>query len=268
MKNAEELIKELKEIVYNLNSQEEDFLFFVEQHEQELLEKYPILYIGFKVDYYLQRDDLISGLEVINSFKNGKYISMEVEEFLENLKQEINKNINPKVKEMSELQIEKSLFSNDEYKMANAIRYLSTKNIRNYLPLIHKFLKQIKNENMHRLLLLMLVEQKVDEEFIFFLNGKENKIKPSGLKLPFDNDNYNLEKAYISSLNKDPSTCSRKIDIYSSILVKAYPLNPFDNFTIDKIYKYIDALDKEICFLPIDDSTLDLSFIKKLKELL
>lgn len=267
MEKIENLFERLKKLVYDLDSNEDEFDFLIMQNEQEMIKVDPILFIGLKTDYYLQRHDIEKGLGVVLSYKNGKYISMEVEDFLDELKSAILEELNHTPKAVSDDKIESDLFSNNELKMANAIRCLSTRNIRKYMPLVKRFLTNINNEKMHRLLLLVLVEQQVDEEMRFYLK-EEKLINPSKLKLPFENDDFKLTNAYISSLNKDPSTCQRKQDIYSYILVQAYPDNPLAKYSLDIKYSYIEALDQQMCGKEITSENIDIEELNMLKKYL
>lgn len=268
MENNKELFKKMQNLVFDLNTKEEDFNFFIMQNEAELLKEDPILFIGLKVDFYLQRDEIEKGLEVVLSYKNGKYISMEVEDFLNDLKEEIIKDSSRKVSKLTDEELSMYLLSNNEQKIVNAIRDLSNKNIRKYIELVEEFLNKNNNEKMHRLMLILLVEQQVNKELVFKLNSIERKLNPSLLKLPFESNEYNLLLTYISSLNKDHSIANRKKEIYSTILVQAYPDNPFLDTKIDEIYKYIDALDYDVCGLYFDISSLDEHKYLKLKDYL
>ncbi len=268
MEKNKELFQKMQNLVFNLDTKEEEFNFFVLQNEEELIKEDPILFIGLKVDFYLQREEIEKGLGVVLNYKNGKYISMEVEDFLNELKEEIIKDSSHKSSKLSDEELNEYLLSNNDQKIVNAIRDLSNKNIRKYISLVEKFLCENQNEKMHRLMLILLVEQQVNKEFVFKLNNVERKINPSLLKLPFETNEYNLLSTYISSLNKDPSIINRKKEIYSYILVQAYPDNPFLNFKIDEIYKYIDALDYDVCGLVYDISSLDENKYQELKDFL
>ena len=61
---------------------------------------------------------------------------MEVEDFLNELKLELTKLNENKVKEYNFDKIRKMLFSKNEEALASALGYLSKQNIRYYIPLI------------------------------------------------------------------------------------------------------------------------------------
>lgn len=259
MEKNEELFKKMRDLVFDLSNEESDFNFFVMQNEELLLKIDPILYIGLKVDYYLQRDEIEKGLSVVYAFKSGKYISMEVEDFLEDLKNQILKDGNAVEKVIDDEKIEEDLFSNNEQKVVNIIRILSNRNLRKYLDLLDRYLKTFKNEKMHKLILILMVEQHIDEEFSFYFEGEVKRIIPSSLKLPFENNEYRIMCAYIASKNKNPSDIKNIKDIYSYILVQAFPIYPFEKLNIAEIYDILHIFDMEMkgIEIDIDDNLID-----------
>lgn len=262
-----ELFTKFKKMVYDLSTQEEDYFFFVNQHEQEMLKNDPILFIGLRTDYYLQRDKIDQGLAVVEHYKQANYISMEVEDFLNELKQEIINNKNAQTKVLNDNQLAEFLFSKNEYKVIDAIRLYSNKNIRNYINIFKKFLKENKSEKMQRLVLILFVEQHVNNLFTFYLNGEEKSINPSTLKLPFESEMYKKMIDYITSKNKNPSDINRLKEIYSCILVKSYPDDLFLNLSKEQIYLYLISLDQELMGLKVDKEKIkgDATYLK-LKE--
>ena len=133
----QELFEEMRKLINEQN--EDDFVFFVSKNEY-LLKVDPILFIGNHVSFYAEREDISKALEVVSYYKNAPYISMEVEDFLNELKLELTKLNENKVKEYNFDKIRKMLFSKNEEALASALSYLSKQNIRYYIPLIKEFL--------------------------------------------------------------------------------------------------------------------------------
>ena len=88
-----ELMKKVKEnsieclIAISSNEMRDLFLDlkfneFCEKNKDFLLKENPLAFIQFQVDYYALKDDFFKTLEVVNYYKNAPYISMEVEDFL------------------------------------------------------------------------------------------------------------------------------------------------------------------------------------------
>ena len=129
-KKLSPLLLEMEELVNKQD--EEEFLFFINNYQDELLKEDPVAFISFHVDFYALKDDITKTLEVVNYYKNAPYISMEVEDMLNELKTKLERyrdsqNKGPKSKSNDEL--ERELFSNNENAIASALTYLSKQNI-------------------------------------------------------------------------------------------------------------------------------------------
>ena len=138
-------------------SDEEGFLFFIDLHK-DLLKENPIRFIGNHISFYANKEDVIKSLQVVEFYKSAPYISMEVEDFLNEMKEELLKLHSHKKNEYSLVEIERFLFSDDENKIVNALHFLSRKNIRTCLNLVKKFLVSKQLSKYKSLALFILVE--------------------------------------------------------------------------------------------------------------
>ena len=82
----EKLFNEMAELV-NLQN-EEEFLFFIDKNS-DLLKVDPILFIGNHIAFYAEQENVNKAIEVVNHYKNSPYISMEVEDFLNEMLEEL-----------------------------------------------------------------------------------------------------------------------------------------------------------------------------------
>ena len=223
----EELFIEMKRLINEHN--EEEFLFFIDKNSY-LLNVDPVLFIGNHVSFYADMEDVNKALEVVNYYKNSPYISMEVEDFLNELKEELSKLKNTSSKDYDEIRIRKMIFSSNDEARASALGYLSKQNIRNYIPLIQDFLLSDIAYKYKTLALFILVEQRVSIDIKVAKNGRIFTYNPSNLSLPFDDDNYlNCRKSIELLSSNRPDITKLSIELLNTIQIKMYPDSLIEN---------------------------------------
>ena len=235
----DELLLKMQDIIYK--GEEEPFLSFCKEHEEYLLNLDPISYMSLEIEFYLRKEDKKKAIEVIDRHKEGKYISLECEEFLKETKEKLLKE-QPSKKELSYDELKKMLLSGSEKKAYAALEMLSKRNVRLYLPVIKAFLKQNKSEQLFRLALMVLIDQKIDQEFKFIFNDKEVMLNPSKMVLPYDDERF-LE--FEKTLNKQdlPDIIKETIMMLAmQVFVNMYPDSLFDKFepeVVNKFFYYV-----------------------------
>ena len=239
-------IEELKKIIYE-NNDEQKLISFLKINEEELLKIDPILLIGYHVDFYLQKDMIKKGLEVLAYYKQKPYISMEVEEFMNELQEKISEDaFSNKSNNYTNLDLENDLFSDSIERNINGLRNLSNMNIRKNMDIIEKYLSINKDEKLHRILLIILVEQGISSTHKFFIGGVYRNLTPSKITLPFDEESYKNIVDYISNNVKDPDSINRLIEIYSTIVTMSFPDNVFISYEQETILNVLIRIEKEM----------------------
>lgn len=225
--DMEKLIQEQNDLKFNE---------FCEKNKDFLLKENPLAFIQFQVDYYALKDDFFKTLEVVNYYKNAPYISMEVEDFLNELKAKLETYQEPKEKQYSLEDIQKALQSNNENTIAAALTYLDKQNIRMYLPVVEKFLESDKVLYKYKTLaLFILIQQKVEQEVKVFKDGLIYTIAPSILELPLDTYEYELCKKEIQKSKVPSNVIQLAIEIMNTVQIKEFP----DSYIDLENYKYM-----------------------------
>lgn len=211
--------KKMEEIMAKGN--DEEFEFFISTH-QDLLKKDPVLFISNHVSYYASSERVDKVLEVINYYKNAPYISITVEDLLNELKTEVEKLAKPS-KSITKESVVKDLLSKNEEKISYAINVLSNSNIRSYQKEIQEFLLQDIPYKYKTLILFILIEQKYEKEVKVLKNGLVYTLSPTLLELPFETYEYQEEKRMIEEENIDPQVKKTAIEILNICQIKEFP---------------------------------------------
>lgn len=214
-----ENFKIMQEIMEKGN--DEEFEFFISTH-QDLLKEDPVLFISNHVSYYASSERVDKVLEVINYYKNAPYISMTVEDLLNELKTEVERLAKPS-KSITKESVIKDLLSKNEEKISYAINVLSNSNIRSYQKEIQEFLLQDIPYKYKTLILFILIEQKYEKEVKVSKNGLIYTLAPTLLELPFDTYDYQEEVRLIEEENIDPQVKKTAIEILNICQIKEFP---------------------------------------------
>ena len=226
-KNDEKLFNEMAELV-NLQN-EDEFLFFIDKNAY-LLKVDPILFIGNHISFYAEQEDVKKALEVVNFYKNSPYISMEVEDFLNEMYEELSSISSQNRKDYDEKQIRRMLFSSNEEARSSALHYLSKQNIRNFIPLIQDYLLLDIPYKYKTLALFILIDQNVSMDIKVSKNDRIYTYKPSSLTLPFEDDSYvNCKNVIEKNGSSRPDISKLAIELLNTIQIKIFPDSLIDD---------------------------------------
>lgn len=224
----EKLFLEMKRLINEGN--EEEFLFFISKNDY-LLKIDPILFIGNHVSFYAEKENVTKALEVVSYYKNAPYISMEVEDFLNELKEELTFLTQTSSKEYDEMKIRKMLFSSNEEAIASSLGFLAKQNIRNYIPLMQDYLLSEVPYKYKTLALFILVEQKVSAELKVSKNDRIYTYNPSKLAMPFEDVNYlNCRKSIVNLASNRVDVLELANELLNTTQIKMFPDSLIDEY--------------------------------------
>lgn len=215
-----ELFSKMDELMKKQDDNE--FEFFI-QNNQALLKEDPVLFISKHVSYYAYQERVDKVLEVINYYKNAPYISMTVEDMLNELKENVEKLTKKHTRAYTKEEIEINLLSKKENLIASSLEYLSKVNIRMYIKPISKFLLEDIPYKFKTLALFILIEQHYENDIKVSKNGLIYTLNPSLLELPFDTYEYEECKRLIEVEDLDPQVKEYAVEILNISQIKEFP---------------------------------------------
>lgn len=219
---------------------------FFESYRSHLYNLDPILFMGKHVSYYLVSDNPKAALEVLRKYQDAPFISLDVEDFMKELGNEIKKNyfISSK-KEYEFEQVQKDFYSFNEDRIIRAIKFLNECNIRKYISFIKDLLLSELEYRFKILILFILIEQKVDYNFEVIDDNDKFIFNPLNEKLPFQKSNYLEGIKYIDSLNEAPSIINTAKEMLNITEVRMFPKSILDDNDIYAVCEVLIYLAKK-----------------------
>jgi hypothetical protein len=159
------------------------------------------------IENHIKNKEYDEAKSLILSELKMPYVPVEFEKKLEELNKDIkSESGNQGIRELSEQDIEKYLFADDELQLV-AVNKLNTLNLRNYLELISKYLASKPNPSAAALLIDSCIEQKIDETLIYQKDEIDYEFTPVCCLRPFESDGFNEAQSYLEEWfsNEDPS---------------------------------------------------------------
>ena len=99
-----------------------------------------------------------------------------------------------------------SLLTKDEHAQLKALDQLSRMNLRNKWELVQLFFERLEDPVLMRLLIRILIEQQLHDEFTFRIEGVTYEIIPASLALPEEGEGYQEAQKLLNAwCEKNPS---------------------------------------------------------------
>ena len=242
---------------------------FIINNKQKLMKEDPILFIGKHVHYYLCEDRINEGIALLKQYQDAPFISVKVEEFMQELMNEINKSITPRKPSSYNFEnVKIDINSNQPERIAKAIKYLSESNIRNHLNYLKTVLIDTKLNYKFKILIeFILIEQGVNERIsIRKDDGDTFSIIPANMVLPFETNYFKEGESYLSSCNESPSIIESALELFKIVEVRTYPFS-FKSIVDNPLYacEIFLYLSKEMFYESpdIEDLILNTSYLRE-----
>lgn len=241
---------------------------------QSLIEKqYQLRLMKLHFELLLSKKLFDDARLALTHYENLPYVSQEVEEFMREMKERIEDEAHPKSTHKFEIDeiydiLEKET---EESKISQVLFSLKTYNINNYIDSLKIFLKREEvNPNFRTYALILLIDEKVDEEIEFLSRKGLIKVNPTKINPPFIGDSFNKVCEEITKkANNDISLTQTALHLFNCYVIDTYPEDIY-NLDLDKLASAFIRiaeiyLGKEVSSL--DEETAKLSEeIKKIIE--
>ena len=203
----------------------------IEKNQKIIEEKYQLRLMNLHFELLLSKDLFDEAKIALNHYENLPYVSQEVEEFMREMSQRIIDESHPKNKKTFELDeiydvLEKET---DSSKISQVLFSLKNYNINIYIDSLKIFMsREDVNPNFKTYALILLIDQKYDEDLDFVVQGKNVKINPSKAIPPFSGNNFNEVCKLISELStKNVSLTETALHLLNCLIIDTYPLDIF-----------------------------------------
>ena len=190
------------------------------------------------IDLLLLTNDFVRALTAYSYYEELPYISIEIEEFLPELKKYIYQKISNKTSKMSDDEIINNLKNFDHRDLfLKSIYEVQKRDIKPFLPFLKDALKSEKIDNtIKSLILVLLVEKKVEDEVKVNKNGCEYTLIPRFLD-PIITTKEIETIVYRHIKDKDVSILNLVNQLMVDFALKIYP----DNFLEESEEEYLMA---------------------------
>lgn len=202
----------------------------IENNRDILLKENPKKLMFLNIDLYLLNNDYVKALTTFSYFEELPYISIEVEELLSTLKQYIYKKMNDKSSKMSDGEIIKNIKNYDNKDLfLKSVYEIQKRDVKPFLSYLkNALISEEIDDTIKSLILILLVEKRVDDEIKVIKDNKEYVIIPHYLDPIITMDE--IEKIiYTNIKDKDVSILNLITQLIADYALRIYPENVFED---------------------------------------
>ena len=238
----------------------------IEKHQSVIENKYPLQLMKIHFELLLSKKLYDEANIALTHYENLPYISQEVEEFMREMKNRIIEESHSRAKKTIELDeifdvLEKET---DQATISQVIFSLKNYNINIYIDSLKVFLTRSDvHPNFRTYALILLVDNKFDEEIEFLSLNGIIKVNPSKLFPPFMSKEFNDVCRLITLKAEQNITLTETaLHLFNCYIIDTYPIDIYQNdanlladafIYIGKIYLNIDvsSYDEKVVSLAI-----------------
>ena len=179
-----------------------------------------------KLRAYMAQKDYFKALEIISEELKMPYMPKDFEEELRESQRIIQKALQKGEGELSSEEIATYL-KGDSYKQFLAIKSLEKLNLRDYLDMIRDYLVFDGDEKAKTVLVALLIEQEIGEEFTIKKRGLEITFIPKYVENVAFSDAYKEGVAYLKDKleNDDPIMYKMAVELLGNYIFSELPLS-------------------------------------------
>ena len=240
----------------------------IEKYQKLIEEKYPFQLMKLHFELLLSKKLYDEARIALKHYENLPYISQEVEEYMLDMKNRIEDEAHPKARKSYDIDeicdtLEKET---DQAKISQVIFSLKDYNINNYIDSLKIFIvREDVHPNFRTYALILLVDNKYDEDVDFLsLNGVV-KVNPKTLFPPFMSKKFNEVCRLISTKGEQNVTLvETALHLFNCFIIDTYPIDIYQK-SVELLADSFLYIAKQ--YLNIDVSNFNEEVIKEAKNI-
>ena len=205
----------------------------IEKNQLIIESKYQLRLMKMHFELLLSKSLFDEARIALKHYENLPYVSQEVEEFMREMKERIEEEAHPRQHHKFELDemLEILEKDTDEGKISQVLFSLKNYNVNIYIDSLKIFIKRSDvNPNFRTYALILLVDEKFNEEIEML--GRKNliKVNPSKVKPPFMSKEFNQVCELITrQANHDISMTKTALHLFNCYIIDTYPEEIYKN---------------------------------------
>ena len=196
------------------------------KNNRKILEGDLSLLVKIHIEILCLLNNFDEAYEELKYYENLPYVSQQVEEVLREMPKFIREEEKKSVssKELSNEELRKRLFSDDQNVVLPALDMLRDRDINMFLPAVEHVLMDFPKQSIRSFALLLLVQKGLNREVKFNHIGQTMTVNPSKLEPPFIGNEFNDFLRSLQTELKNPAANENAIQILSSYIIYTYPV--------------------------------------------
>ena len=221
----------------------------IEQYNEMLFKAYPKQIMKLHFELLFSKKLFDESKLALKRYESYPYVSQEVEEYLREIKERIPNEEHPK-SNGEYIPIDKVLeileIGTDNGEISRVVFSLKNYNINIYIDSLKIFLTRSDvHPNFKTYALILLVDQKFDEEIRVKLHDKNEFVNPSKLNPPFMSKQFNeICKQITMKADKNMSVIETALHLFNCYIIDTYP-NEIYNENLNDMSDCFIELSKE-----------------------
>lgn len=238
----------------------------IEKNQSLIESKYQLRLMKLHFELLLSKKLFDEARLALKHYENLPYVSQEVEEFMREMKDRIEDEERPKTHPKFELDevldiLEKET---DQGKISQVLFSLKNYNVNIYIDSLKIFMKREDvNPNFRTYALILLIDEKVNEEVELLSRKGIVKVNPTKINPPFMSKEFNeVCKLITEKANHDISMTETALHLFNCYIIDTYPEQIY-NIDLDKLASAFIKIAES--YLGKENSSID-EEINKLSE--
>ena len=236
----------------------------IEKYQSVIEKKYPFQLMKLHFELLLSKKLFDEAKIALNHYENLPYISQEAEEFMRDMKDRIVEESHPKAKKTYSFDEIDDVLENvtNQGIISQVIFSLKDYNINNYIDSLKIFLtREDVHPNFRTYELILLVDNRFDEEISFLSINGMVKVNPSKLFPPFMSSEFNEVCRLITLKAEQNVTLTQTaLHLFNCFIIDTYPVDIYKSSaeSLSNAFIYIakSYLNLEVSSLDEEDKKL------------